>query len=249
MRKDPLGGAFLLLEIQGRFAGGLYNADFPTETLFTLEIGLSGMNDFTRKWISQSLRRPVPLNGNLISLDDSLTEVYRDAWDWGYIRQIVFPALAVNSNNPMHLQLAMQITNLRQVPLTPGFGTSSSQSRRKDTFWNSSLFFVKVGDVRYFVNKVNGLTVNLGPNIAGMSQGSRDLVITTKESAAAGFRSWKQSGDPRQVEIQYLDYSLHQVGAMKFANVIIDHIHPAAPVNPSGDTEVTMKVGQVTFDA
>ena len=245
MRKDPTGGAFLFLEIQGRFAGGLYNADFPTETLLTFEIGLSGMNDFTHKWISQSLRRPIPLTGNFVSLDDSLTEVYRDAWDWGYIRQIVFPALDVNSNNPMRLQLAMQITNLRQVPLKPGLGTSSHGDNR---YWNSSLFFVKVGDVRYFVNKVNGLTVNLGPNIAGMSQGSPDLVMTTKESAAAGFRSWKQSGDPRQVEIQYLDYTLHQVGAMKFANVIIDHIHPAAPLNPSGDTEITMKIGQVTFN-
>ncbi len=97
MPEDPLPAFCSILELQGQRIGTPSRVDFPTETLMTLEFGL-GMDRAIFDWISQSLHGQRPAKpGALAVLDTSLREIYRDAWDWGWIQQIVFPQLDVDA--------------------------------------------------------------------------------------------------------------------------------------------------------
>jgi hypothetical protein len=250
MPQDPLPFAFWILELGGQFMGAMDRADFPTATLMTLEFSMAAdLAMFT--WISQSLqgqRRAMP--GNLVVLDTSLSEVHRNAWDWGSIRQIVFPAMEAQSGSVPHFRLALQIANLHEVPTTPIIGRGSGHRRGNLSFFS---FKVEVDGlpVNHFVRKVDSVTVNLGPTVVGMRQTDpgtiSKLVMTMTESNAAGFRTWMRSGGQRDVTIHYLSTGLETLFQQTFKDVTISHIDPAAPLNVGGDTKVTMNVGGVAF--
>jgi hypothetical protein len=252
MSHDPLPTFCLLLELQDRLVGTLNRADFPTETLMTLEFGI-GVDRAVFDWISQSLQgRSRAIPGNLVVLDTSLSEAHRDAWDWGTIQQIVFPALDANLGILLHFGLALQLTNLREVPKKPVAPGSSNHKRR-----NLNFYCLKVEmdglPATFGVQRLSALTVNLGPNVVGMRQtnGSgaiSQLVMTMAETNAADFRTWKQSGGQRNITVQCLSTSFATLCTFKYKGVTIDHIHPAAPLSVGGDTQVTLKITSVTFD-
>jgi hypothetical protein len=249
VRRDPLPSFCLKLELDGRSVEFLPKADFPTETAMTLDFSRF-MSAFAFKWISGSLQSARPMPGNLVTLDTSFREIYRDAWDFGFIRQIRLPGVDIHSQSSsgLGIHLAVQIANLRQVPTGAGPHTGNGGGI-VDLNWNACFPKVTAGDFSVFVPKIGALTITLGPNTAGMEPGTRggrgvsNLVMTMKEIDAAGFRNWKQSGGQRDVTVQFLNASLKPASAIKYTGVTIDHIHPAAPINPLGDTEVTMKIG------
>lgn len=251
MPRDPLPTFCLILELRGQFVGALSRADFPTETLMTLEFSIAADRAIF-DWMSQALMgRRQALPGNLVVLDTSLSEIHRDAWDWGWIQQIAFPAMEAASGGVPHFSLALQIANLREVAAKPISGRGSGHKRGISGFYS---FKVEMNGARanYGVRKLSSLIVNLGPNVAGMLQKtgaglSSEVAMTMAESNAADFRAWKQSGGPRDVTIQCLSTALAVICTYLYKGATIDRIHPAAPVSTTGDTQVTLKVAGVTF--
>lgn len=240
-------GIFLLV-LNGEDAGFLTTADFPTETLLTIEFGFTGMSRATYEWIGESLVRPRSRSGCLISFDYSLKPVYFDLWDSGYINQIVFPALDVSSNYLLKLQMAVRIANLHQEASARHHAPKASGHHRRDPL-PSFVFQVRTKDRSCFVSKISALSVPLGPDLAGQFTGSgTDLVLTMGEQMAADFRTWKQMGDARDLAIDYMDTAFRVIATLQFKRVTISHIHPAAPLSPYGITEVAMRFGQVTFN-
>lgn len=133
MRQDPLLVASWILELGDRSVGPLIQVDFPTETSMTLEFG-SGVDRALFDWMARSVEgKPVPMSGSLVVLDSSLNEAYRDAWDWGVIQQIVFPALdAQTAALARYYFMVLRISNLREVPKKPIAPPASKSSGRRD---------------------------------------------------------------------------------------------------------------------
>jgi len=219
-------------------------------------------------WMSQSLQgRPQALPGSLVVLDTSFTEVHRDAWDCSLIQQIVFPAMEVASGNVPRFNLALQITNLREVPLEAAAASAASPAvvkfarlprlrqiadpgHRKDPLPFFGFKVVVDGfPANLGVRRLGSLTVNLGPNVAGApkqtgSGTSLELVLTMAENSAADFRSWKQSGGKRNITIQCLSTALQNLYTFQYKDATITRIHPAAPLSVTGDTQVTVNVSR-----
>ena len=125
MAVDALPAFCSILELHGQSVGALSRVDFPTDTQMTLEFGI-GTGRAVFDWISQSLQgRGQAIPGNLAVLDTSLREIHRDAWDWGRIQQIVFPALEAGSGKVPLFWLALRISNLREVEKERYFSSAS----------------------------------------------------------------------------------------------------------------------------
>ena len=129
--------------------------------------------------------------------------------------------MEVASGNVPRFNLALQITNLREVPLEAAAASAASPAvvkfarlprlrqiadpgHRKDPLPFFGFKVVVDGfPANLGVRRLGSLTVNLGPNVAGApkqtgSGTSLELVLTMAETSAADFRSWKQSGGKTQ---------------------------------------------------
>jgi hypothetical protein len=266
MRHDALPAFAWMLALNGQNIGFFKRVNFPTDTSMTLEFGI-GMEMALYNWMSEALngcRRRLP--GTLLTLDTALHPVYCDAWDSGWIKEIVLPSPDAARSGAFPLfRLSLQISHLREVPVPQPTGGKTSQpaykgqiqtpvralhvpisqvagggSTRKDPlpFFCFKLQVDGLPDA-HFVKKLS--TLKLTPGM--MFQ----LVITIAESAAADFRAWKQSGGQRDVTIQYLNTALRTFFTLKCSGTSIDQIHPAAPLSPTGATEVTLRVMRVSF--
>ena len=269
MPADPHPAFCWKLNLNGQTAGFLSTVDFPTETSMTFDVS-GKMTGMVYDWIFQTLQgQRRMLGGTLITLDTTLKPVYCDAWDSGWIQQMVLAPLDASQAKPMVFSLTLQISNLREVPLPQAGGGAAVQpasksllrgttqrfqrqrfrvasvatgGSRRDADLNCAAFKVTMNGSQNacFVKKLGKLTVN--------ASSISPLVMTMVESAATDFRAWKQAGGQRDVTILCLNTALRSFFSVTCSGSTIAQIHPPVPINPTGATDVTLNVSRLAMN-